>query len=135
LHPIYKTDEFSYTVLLRRTKCHKLDYIGKKLVIWIFCVYACFDGMPLQHEFMLLEGKWLASGDVDLKLDQIPTGNRFCYGVLHLQARIHFQEIEPVVFVEKKLDRARSVIATGAGYPYGCVAHFRPELRGEHRRR
>src|SRR5690606_33088125 len=135
LHSLFKAIVYAYTVPLRRTVCRKLACIGKKLVIGIFCVYAFFDGMPLQHEFMLLEGKWLASGDVDLKLDQIPTGNRFCYGVLHLQARIHFQEIEPVVFVEKKLDRARSVIATGAGYPYGCVAHFRPELRGEHRRR
>ncbi len=56
--------------------------------------------------------------------------------MLHLQARVHFQEIEAAVGIHQKLDRAGIVVARGAGRANRRLAHLVAHFRMQrHQRR
>ena len=52
-----------------------------------------------------------AAGDAQLQLDEIETGDRFGDGMLDLQPRVHFHEIELAALIEQEFQRARALIA------------------------
>ena len=52
---------------------------------------------PLARDIFLLEGKRLAGGDADLRLDQVDAGDHFGHRVLHLDAGVDLDEVELVV--------------------------------------
>ena len=77
-----------------------------------------------------------AGGDFDLQADQVETGDELGDRVLHLQARVHFQEVEAAVPIHQEFHRAGIVVAGGARGADGRLAHGLPHLRMErHQRR
>ena len=69
-------------------------------------------------------------------LHQIDTRNLFGYPVLHLQPRVHFEEVElPGVGVVKELDCPRVGIVHGPAQPFGRAEQLRPHALGQVRRR
>ena len=53
------------------------------------------------------ERQGLARGDAQLPFDEVESGDRLGDGMLDLQARVHFHEIEGAVRADDELDRAR----------------------------
>ena len=69
------------------------------------------DGVAGELDVLLLEPERLAAGDAQLQLDQIEPGDRLGDGMLDLQPRVHFHEIELAVWVEQEFQRAGALIA------------------------
>src|SRR6185312_12455840 len=76
----------------------------------VFGVDAALDGMALEADVLLPHRKPTAGSDADLLVDQIDARDRLGHRVLHLKARVHFDEVELAVLVEE-LDSARARIA------------------------
>ena len=88
-------------------------------------VSAMHDG-ALQHV-----GQLFARGDHDLTLHQVHVRDHLGDGMLHLYARVHLDEVEPPVFVHKKLYRAGIVVADLAQRFADDVSDFLAQL-GRH---
>ena len=56
---------------------------------------------PSESNLALVDGQRRAGGDFDLLIDEIDAGDHFRHRMFDLNARVHFDEIEPAVFVEK----------------------------------
>ncbi len=69
---------------------------------------------PRPAHVFLADGQRLAGGDFELPLDQVEAGDEFGHGMLHLQARVHFQEIEIAVAIDQEFHGAGVVVARGA---------------------
>ena len=50
--------------------------------------------------------QFFAGGDADLGLDQVHASDHLRDRMLHLNARVHFDEVERAVFVHQEFDRA-----------------------------
>ena len=78
-----------------------------------------------------------ARRDLDLQAHQVEPGHQFGDRVLHLQARVHFQEVEAAVGIHQEFHRAGVVVARGARGAdrrlSHLVAHF-GMLRDQRRR-
>src|SRR5262245_14820554 len=73
-------------------------------------VDAALDGVSVELHVALFDGKRAAGGNPDLLENQIDVGDHLGHRVLDLNARVHLDEIEFAVFVEK-LDGADPEIA------------------------
>ena len=60
--------------------------------------------------------------DADLALHQIDAGHEFRHRMLHLNARVDFDEVEIAVLVHQELDRARVGVADARGGPLRSLA-------------
>ncbi|OGX89962.1 hypothetical protein BEN49_08005 [Hymenobacter coccineus] len=98
--------------------------VGQEVVLRVFGVHAQLQGVALDGQIFLAEGQGLALRDADLLLHQVEARDLLCHGVLHLQARVHLQEVKLVVFVEQKLYCAGPGVVAGAGHVHGRAAHF-----------
>jgi len=49
----------------------------------------------------------LARGDPELLADEVDPGDHLGHGVLHLEPRVHLEEVEATLGVHEELDRAR----------------------------
>lgn len=107
----------------------------QKAVVWILRVNPRFNGMTFHGQLRLRQGQGLASGDTQLPLDQIQPGNHFGDRMLHLQAGIHFHEVEATVGLCDELDRAGAHIAYGLGSSDCRLTHLLAAFRGHARRR
>src|SRR5271163_131987 len=67
------------------------------------------DGMAVEFYVALREQKAAAGGDADLLQDEVDVGDHFGHRMLDLNARIHLDEIEFTVLVEK-FDRPNTEI-------------------------
>src|SRR5262249_50964247 len=76
-------------------------------------VDAALDGVPVELYVVLLDGERAAGGNADLLENQIDVGDHLGHRMLHLNARVHLDEAEFAVFVEK-LDGADPKIADRA---------------------
>ncbi len=56
----------------------------------------------------------------NLPLDQVEPGDHFSHRVLHLQAGVHFHEIELAARIQQKLNRASAHIIHGLGHLHRC---------------
>ena len=72
-------------------------------------VDAAFDGVAGDRDVALLELETAAVGDADLLAHEIEAGDQFGHRMLDLQPRVHLDEVELAVLVEK-LDRADAEI-------------------------
>src|SRR5512133_3776217 len=83
----------------------------------ILGVDAALYGMPAQHHVALAQAQLLAGGDADLLLHQVQAGDHLGDRVFHLDARIHFDEIELTALVQelKGADAAVADLAAGVG--------------------
>jgi len=75
------------------------------------------DRMPGEGDVVLLQSKRLAAGDAQLQFDQIEPGDRFGDGMLHLQACVHFHEIEGAAAIEQEFQRAGALHSRSTGPP------------------
>src|SRR6266404_9271490 len=93
-------------------------------------VSAMHDG-ALQHV-----GQLFARGNHDLTLHQIHVSDHFSHRMLHLDARVHLDEVKPPLLVHEKFDGARIVIADLAERLADDLSDFLSKLgRYPHRRR
>ena len=76
------------------------------------------------------EGQARAGGDFHLEAHQVESGYQFGDGVLHLEAGVHFQEVEAPVGIHQKFDRAGVVVAGGARGADGGLPHLVAHSRG-----
>ena len=65
---------------------------------------------PATH-VLLRERQPRARRDLDLQAHQVEPGHQFRDRVLHLEAGVHLQEVEPAILVHQEFDRAGIVIA------------------------
>ena len=75
----------------------------------------------------------LARCNPQLRLHHVHAGDRLRDGVLHLDARVHLDEVKLAIFVHQKLDRARVLIAdlrqAAAQRLPDLLAHLRRHLQ------
>ena len=81
------------------------------------------DGVAVEADVLLPDRQRLASGDADLQLDEVEPGDHLRDRMLHLQARVHLQEVERAVAGEQELDRARVGVADRLRGSDGGGAH------------
>ncbi len=97
-------------------------------------VDAAFDGVAPNLEFRRQNGaEALAGGDAQLRLDQVDAGDGFGHRVLHLDARVHLDEVELAVLIHQEFDGAGVLIAdfgeaTAQG-PADLLAHLGRDLQ------
>src|SRR5882672_5177572 len=88
-------------------------------------VDAAFHRMAANLDVVLAVRQWLARGDEQLRFDDVDAGHELGHGMLDLNARVHFDEIEFVVLVQE-LERARVAITdfparSGAAFAHGLA--------------
>ena len=79
--------------------------------------------MPSHCDLILFEAQGFACSDAKLFFDYIYAGNHFGYGVFHLQARIHFDEIEFPILIQE-LEGTGTLIAD----VFACLDAARAEI-------
>ena len=84
---------------------------------------------PVQRHVFLLDRQTLAGGDAQLPLHQVEPGRQLRHRMLHLQARIHFQEIEVAIAVDQEFHGPGVRIARRARDLQRRFAHLSPQLR------
>ncbi len=84
---------------------------------------------------VLAKGQLLARRDADLHLDEIDAGDHFGDGMLDLDARVDFDEVEVACLVDDELDGAGVGVAGGLDQPDGRLAHGSARLGREARPR
>ena len=122
LNSIVNADSGSLQRILRLPPQYRASLWGKAGV-GIFYIQACFDGMPRQFDFALLQWQWMTSGDAQLPLHQIKTGNHFCDRMLHLQARIHLQKVVVQVLIHDEFNRTGTAVTHRQGSSYSVFTH------------
>jgi hypothetical protein len=88
---------------------------------------------PAELDVLLREGQLLAGGHQQLRLHQVDAGDQFGDRMLHLDARVHLDEVELAVLVEE-LERAGAAIAHRAAGLHDALAHLRADLVRDARR-
>ena len=115
----------------------ELDAIGRSrgagLGGRVFGVKAHLDGMAIEFDLILGQRQWPAFGDHQLPGYQILTGDQFGDRVFHLQAGVHFQEVEVAVFVDQEFHSAGAFVAAGQGGFDGRFSHGFAQFRGDKR--
>jgi len=96
----------------------------------VFGVQAHFHGMAAQGHLFLAQWQWVAGGDQQLPGHQVQAGNQLGDRVLHLQARVHFQEVELTVAVEQKFHGAGADVIHRAPGLERRLAHGLAQFRG-----
>src|SRR5262245_51781476 len=90
--------------------------------------------MAADCDLILAEGDRFAGGDPNLLLDKVDSGDHLRDGMLDLDARIDFDEIEVVLSVNQKLARSRVDVAGGPGQPYGGFTQLDAHIQRQGRR-
>ena len=89
----------------------------------VFGIDSALDRPTIALDVGLADGEFFASGHTDHLLDQIEAGNALGHGVLHLQSRVHFQEVEVLVFAHHELYCARALVFDRLGQSHSLLAH------------
>ena len=93
----------------------------------ILRVDAALDGVAAQFDRAGQDlGQRLALRDADLALDDVDAGDELGHRMLHLHARVHFDEVELAGLVHQELDRAGVGVARRAAMR---LAQDRRDLR------
>ena len=71
--------------------------VRQEMVVRVLGVDAALDGRAAPGDLLLGEGQARAGGDLHLQAHQVEAGDQFGDGMLHLQARVHFEEVEAAV--------------------------------------
>jgi hypothetical protein len=81
------------------------------------------NGSSARLHVQLLDLELLARRDPDHLLDKVDAGDQLGDGMLHLQARVHLQEVEAPVLAGHEFHRTRAVVADGPGQRDRLLAH------------
>ena len=95
----------------------------------VFRIQAHLDGVAAKAHLVLLDTERFTRRDEDLMTHEIKAGDRLRHGMLHLQARVHLQEVELAIFVHDELNRARVGVSGSSGNTHGGAAHLCTPLR------
>ena len=95
----------------------------------VFRADADFDGVALELHILLAKSERAALRDQQLLLHQIEPGDQLGHAMLDLQPRVHLHEIEPLVGVQQKLERAHAGVANGAAGHAGDLTHLGAQCR------
>ena len=101
----------------------------------VFHIEARLDRMARQHNVALLRGQRVARRHLQLPLHQIVPRDALGHRMLHLQARVHFQEIVIQLVIHDELHRARTAVAHGQCGGHSVFAHGFTHRGADHRRR
>ena len=107
---------------------------GEVVVIRVFGVDAAFHGMPAEAHILLAKRQRLARRDANLQMNQVETRDQFRHRMLHLQARIHFEEIEIFLLIHQKFHRAGVGVVRRLRHAHRNLAHPAPHLGVDNRR-
>ena len=88
------------------------------------------DGVAVDLDVVLGEGKLLTGGHAELELDEVVAGDEFGDGVLHLQPGVHLEVVEAAVLVEE-LHRAGVDVVTAPGDLHRRLTHVGEDLGGD----
>jgi len=89
-----------------------------------------FDGfLGRDADFRGVQG--VALSDIDLALDNVDTCGHFGDGVFHLDARVHFDEVVPVLAVHKEFDGTGVGVLNSAGDFKGVLMKVGSEFGGD----
>ena len=89
----------------------------------ILGVDAGLQGPAVELHVLLGQRQLLAGGDADHQFHQVDAGDHLRHRVLHLQAGIHFQEIEVAFLVDDELHGARRAVVHRPGQGHRLLAH------------
>ena len=101
----------------------------------VFGIDAQFNGMPLNAQVFLSQPKRLSPGDADLLFHEVHAGDHLRDGMLHLQARVHFQEVKVPVGIHEELHRSGAHVTATPGAIEGTSPHAVAQIVVEQRRR
>ena len=107
---------------------------GPEVVAGIFGVDSALNGVALKRDVGLLNFQRLSGGDGDLVPHDVNCRDLFGHGVLHLDARVHFDEVVTAVLIEQEFDGAGVVVVDGPGDLGSGVAHLGPQAGREDQR-
>src|SRR4051812_36876959 len=77
---------------------------GGEIAGRILGIDAALDRVLLELDIALVERELLTVGDKDLLLDEVDAGAFLGDGMLHLNARVHFDEVEVTLCIHEELD-------------------------------
>ena len=97
--------------------------LGGESVSRILRIEPHFNGVAIELYFVLREWQLTAFSNGELPGHQILAGNQLGDRVLHLQAGVHFQEVEVPMFVDQELDGAGAFVVTGQRRFHCGLAH------------
>ncbi|MCD6060470.1 MAG: hypothetical protein K0S16_781, partial [Moraxellaceae bacterium] len=106
--------------------------LRQEVVARVFRIEAHLDGGAVQLDVVLRQRQRLAVGDAQLPLDQVLAGDEFGDGMLDLQARIHFQEIEIAVGIEQEFHGAGADVVDALRGGNRSLAHAPAQVRRHH---
>ncbi len=108
---------------------------GRKPAVGVLRVDAALDGVAALLQVLLAEGQRLPLGDADLQLHQVVARHHLGDRVLHLQPRVHLEEVGVPLLVHQELERARVHVAHPLHEGHRERAHPLAQLRGDEGRR
>ena len=110
--------------------------IRKESLLGILCVDAAFDRVTADDDVILSQGQWIAGGDFELELDQVDARDHLRHRVLHLDARVHLDEVVLTFnIVEHELHRAGIAVTDLLAQRDGGLGETFPQLVIEDGRR
>ena len=112
-----------------------LPYARQVVARRILRVQTCFDRVAAPGDLCLGSRHRLALRNAQLPFDQIDAGNEFRDRMLHLQAGIHFHEVEILSIVHQKFHGARTNVTHRLGGFDGGLRHRRTHFGAQARRR
>ena len=104
---------------------------GLEILLWVLGVDPALDRCPLDADVALFPRECFSGRHLNLRFDQIDARHHFADGMLHLDARVHFNEIEMVVPVDDELDRTGVGVSGFLHEPHGGVADLLPDFVGQ----
>ena len=84
---------------------------------------------------VLFERQWLTGGDANLLTHQVDAGHQLGNGVLHLDARVHFNEVEIVLLIDEEFAGAGILVVGGFNQANGRLADLVAHPGGQVRSR
>jgi hypothetical protein len=109
--------------LRRRLEAHQAACAGQEVAERVFGVDAALHRPAIALHLGLRQRQLLAGCDADHQLHQINAGDALGHRVFHLQAGVHLQEVEILVFADHELHRARALVLHRLGEGHGLLAH------------
>ena len=108
---------------------------GQEAPEGVLCVHAGLKGMPQDGHWGASEagGQALPSCHPDHELHQVQPCHCLCHWVLHLQPRVHLQEVKVLLRIRQELHSASALIAHSQGQVAGLALHGCPRGCAEQR--
>lgn len=98
---------------------------------WVLSVHSVLDGVTVDLDVRLLESQRISSSDEDLLLNKIDTGDLLGDGMFHLEAGVHFEEVEILVLVDQEFNGTSALVTASFSEGNSLGSHLVTGLRVE----